>query len=197
MNTNPAETKLALWLEDELDGEELAAFDAAMASDPARLAEREEIRAMRAMIASSIPASEEPPHVEFFTGRISRAIRSEGQVQPAAAKSWRAWFMPLAACAGMALAFLAGNRMKSPSGEVDVAGAPRAIPVEPVVYTPENGVEARCFASSGASATVIVLDGVQAIPDDTDFWENASINTGREIDATADIDSDDTEEIGL
>jgi hypothetical protein len=66
-----------------------------------------------------------------------------------------------------------------------VAGAPKAIPVEPVVYTPENGVDAEWFASKEASATVIVLKGVAAIPDDTDFSATVYLPAEREIDSTA------------
>ena len=44
MNTNPDETKLALWLDDELKGEELTAFEAWVADKPEHLAARDEIR---------------------------------------------------------------------------------------------------------------------------------------------------------
>ena len=76
-----------------------------------------------------------------------------------------------------------------------MAGAPRAIPVEPVVYTPETGVNAELFASSDASATVIVLNGVTAIPDATDFSETVYVPMDREIDSTADIEVDPTWEV--
>ena len=68
---------------------------------------------------------------------------------------------------------------------IDVAGAPRAIPVDPVVYTPENGVNAEWFTSSEASATVIVLNGINAIPDSMDFSETVYVPMDREIDSTA------------
>ena len=61
MNMNPDETKLALWLDDELTGDELAAMDAWAADIPEQLAAREEIRSYRKTMAAALPASEEPP----------------------------------------------------------------------------------------------------------------------------------------
>lgn len=195
MNTNPDETKLALWLDDELHGEELAAVDAWAQDQPEQLAAREEVRRWRQMISSAIPAAEEPPYSELFNGRIETTIRrqlTETEVMPQQRKpSWQAILMPLAACAGMAFTFWAGMKTNTRIPEVNVAGAPKAIPVEPILYTPERGVKAEWFASSDASATVIVLDGVDAIPDSMDFSTTASMRNWRDIDATAGFEPTD------
>jgi len=61
MNTNPDEATLALWLDDELTGEQLAAVEAWAANQPEKIAAREGIRRWRATMAAAIPASEEPP----------------------------------------------------------------------------------------------------------------------------------------
>jgi len=172
MNMNPDETTLAKWLDDPLHGEELAADDAGAGSPPEALAARAEDRRWRELIGTALPASQEPPYPDFFNLRVARAIREQA---PAAAVVARrrlfgsSWVMPLAACAGMAFAFWLGAKTAASPPEVVVAGAPRAIPVESFVYTPETGVRAESFASAGASATVIVLNGVAAIPDSTDF----------------------------
>lgn len=184
MNTNPDETSLALWLDDELTGENLAAVEAWAQSQPEQLAAREEIRKWRAMLTTAVPASEEPPYPEFFNSRIQQAIR----VAPPAAKRsfhWNTWFMPLAACAGMVLAFWVGTKARPSVPDYDVAGAPKAIVVEPALYTPENGVGAEWFASTKAAANVIVLSGVAAIPDSTDFSATVMLPMEREIDSTA------------
>jgi hypothetical protein len=55
--------------------------------------------------------------------------------------------------------------------------------VAPVVYTPEDGVDAEWIAS--ADANVIILEGVSAIPDATDFSETVYVPTARESDRTA------------
>lgn len=190
MNTNPDETTLALWLEDELTGEELAAVEAWAVGQPEQLAAREEIRNWRKTIATALPASEEPPYPDFFNSRIMQAIREQSpQVVPVPKKSFSitSWLMPLAACAGMVLAFWVGKTSQAVP-EYDVSNAPRAIPVDPVIYTPENGVQAVWFASTKASANVIVLDGVAAIPDTMDFSETVYVPTESEIDSTADTE---------
>lgn len=192
MNTNPDEATLALWLDDELVGDELAAVEAWAAARPEQLVAREETRNWRAMISATVPASEEPPYPEFFNSRVMQGIRESAPHELAPEKQakrifWNAWWMPLAACAGMAVAFWVGTQTRHPQSVYQVAGAPRAIPVDPVVlYTPEKGVDAEWFASDHASATVIVLNGVAAIPDSTDFSETVYLPMEREIDSTAD-----------
>ena len=172
MNMNPDETKLAGWLDDRLHGEESAAQDAVAGCRPEVLAARDDDRRWRELIGAALPASQEPPYPDFFNQRVARAIRAPAPEPAVVARrrfSWSAWVMPLAACAGMVLAFWLGTQTTAAPPEVVVAGAPRAIPVEPFVYTPESGVMAESFSSASASATVIVLNGVAAIPDSTDF----------------------------
>jgi hypothetical protein len=188
MNTNPDEAALALWLDDELTGEQLAAVESWAVKHPEQLAAREEIRRWRSTVATALPATEEPPYPDFFNSRIMQSIRDSTPAPKAERKrpfSWNCLLMPLAGCAGMVLAFWVGTKTQTAVPEYDVAGAAKAIPVEPVVYTPEKGVKAEWFASSHASATVIVLNGVAAIPDTTDFSETVYLPMEREFDHTA------------
>jgi hypothetical protein len=190
---NPDETRLALWLEDELQGEELAAFEVSLSGRQDLIAARDEARRWRKMMSTALPASEEPPYPEFLNHRVARSIleldmKPVVPEKPKAGFSWRSWFMPAAACAGMVFAFWLGGKQAGGVAEIDVTGAPRAIPVEPILYTPESGVSAEWFASVEASATVIVLNGVDAIPDTTDFSETVYLKHEREIDSTAALD---------
>lgn len=194
MNTNPDEATLALWLDDELTGVDQAAVEAWAMARPEQLAAREEIRRWRATISAVIPATQEPPYPDFFNSKVLQAIREQVPKPVERANKrvfWKTWLMPMAACAGMALTFWVGTKTTSPP-EYDVAGAPRAIPVEPVVYTPENGVNAELFASKEASATVVVLNGVTAIPDATDFSETVYVPMDQEIHSTAATEEDPT-----
>ena len=198
MNTNPAESTLALWLDDELTGAELAAVEAWASSQPDQLAARDEVRRWRATMAAAIPASIEPPYPDFFNSRVLQAIREQSPPAERAVKnpsSWRSWLMPMAACSGMVMAFWIGKKSQ-PAIDYDVVNAPRAIPVGPVVYTPESGVKAEWIASSKASATVIVLNGVTAIPDATDFSATVYVPMDREFDSTADSDAQPELEVG-
>jgi len=205
MNTNPDETKMALWLDDELHGEELAAFEATAGSQPEMIAAREDVRRWRALMASAVPAAVDPPYPEFFNTRVERAIRVPVAVAAASVPKKQWWFfrqsvlVPMAACVGMAFTFWLGTETSrrtnmagdsAPPRTVAVESAlPKTLTVEPLVYTPENGVEAERFTSSPAAATVILLSGVDEIPDDTDFSKSTSFNDKRDLDATAAVES--------
>lgn len=187
MNMKPDETTLALWLDDELTGADLASVEAWAATQPEQLAARKEIRHWREMVTSNVAASVEPPYPDFFNSRILQSIREQAPVPAGPEKKpilWKSWFMPIAACAGMALTFWAGMKTQAVP-EMKVAAAPRSIPVDPVLYTPESGVDAEYFSSSEAAATVIVLNGISAIPDTVDFSETVYVPMDREIDSTA------------
>ena len=186
MNTNPDETRLAQWLDDELTGTDLTEMDAWAATRPEQLAAREDLRSFRNMMATNLPACQEPPDPDFFLSRVNQGIRdlqADGASTKTAATAlsfWKSWMMPIAACAGMVLAFGIGKRSSEASNVLTVVPA-----ATPVVYTPEEGVDAEWFASSGAGANVIVLEGVAAIPDSTDFSETVYVPTISEYDRTA------------
>jgi hypothetical protein len=195
MNTKPDEETLALWLDDELVGDDLAAVEAWAMSQPDQIHARAEIRKWRQTMATAMPAAEEPPYPDFFNSKILQAVRTPIPQTAIPAKksfSWKHLLMPVAACVGMALTFLAGKNLQpNISNEVDYANIPRAIPVaEPVLYTPEIGVNADWFASKEASASVIVLNGVAAIPDTMDFSKTVYLPTASEIDSTAKFETE-------
>ena len=75
MNTNPDETRLAQWLDDELTGTDLTEMDAWAATRPEQLAAREDLRSFRNMMATNLPACQEPPYPDFFLSRVNQGIR--------------------------------------------------------------------------------------------------------------------------
>jgi len=191
MNTNPDEAKLALWLEDELHGDELKSFEQWVLTQPEHIAAREEVRHWKQMISTTLPESEEPPYPDFFNSRIMQAISqpvSAGQPvsAPKAALFWKSWLMPASAFAGMALTFWVGTQT-SHTEVRQTASAPPKTEFQPIVYTPDGEVNA--VWTSGADASVIVLEGVNPIPDATDFTETVYMDTDHEIDSTAGRDS--------
>lgn len=200
MNTNPDETQLALWLDDELTGTDLAEMDAWAANHPEQLAAREELRKFRNLLAQSIPASEEPPYPDFFLTRINQGIReleetTTASTRPQTAKApihfWKTWLMPIAACAGMVVAFSIGRQ----SGDTP-ATFTNQVPTTnaaPLVYTPEEGVAAEWVSGPKGIASVILLKGVTAIPDSIDFSETVYVPTSKESDRTATLETDSTE----
>ncbi len=202
MNMPPDEAMLALWLEDELDGEDFAKVEAWAQSQPDQLAMRESARRWKAMIHAGIPASEEPPYADFFNARIARSITRQKAQAVTETKTeitvpfWRKFALPLAACVGMAFSFWLGIHSRSipvveTIAEITVPGEmiqlAEANDIPPAaIYTPENGVSAEYFESDMASASVVILDGLAAIPDSTDLTrQTAATDKPREIDSTA------------
>jgi anti-sigma factor RsiW len=197
MNMNPDETKLAMWLDDELSGTELAEMDAWTASQPGRLAARDELRKFRGMLAENLSASEEPPYPDFFLTRIHQGIRELEAARSPVAKTtagsfWRSWLMPVAACAGMVLAFSMGRQSGARETSVGKKETPQT-PAAPMVYTPEEGVFAEWIPTPQNHTSVILLKGVTAIPDSTDFSETVYIPTAGEYDRTATLESGSAE----
>ncbi|MBX3743252.1 MAG: hypothetical protein KF712_19865 [Akkermansiaceae bacterium] len=186
MNTTPDEVLLALWLDDELEGEDLAKVESWALTQPDQIAAREEVRAWRKTMAAALPAVEEPPYPDFFNSRITKEIRAmqstPEQIAPAARPSFWRWLFPATAFAGMALAFWVGTKTHSEGGSTLVKDGDEGS--SPVWYTPEQGVDAQWVKGTGSS-TVILLKGVSAIPDSMDFTETAMIQHAKESDSTA------------
>ena len=179
MNTTPDETRLALWLEDELEAEESLALDGWVREQrPELWAERERIRAWKSWLRQGMQDEAVVPHAEFFHARIARETRRLPQDRSSRKFRWLA----VASVAGMMVSFWLGGRMQGAAPvAVAVAPAPAVVPAEPplaVLYTPESRVGARAFASEAAGGTVIVLDGVDALPDTLDAPDAADAGHG-------------------
>ena len=166
MNTKPDDERLALWVEDELDAEAAAEVERWAAGRPEWLERRAQARWSRGLLGGALGGETEVPHAEFFNARIRREIevRAEVASNPAGGSSRRGpwlWLMPATAAAGMALGFFLGHDDR-PAEDAP----PMAAELTPLLYTPEKVVEAEYVG--GEEATVIVLAGVRAIPDE---WE--------------------------
>lgn len=159
MNTNPDDHTLLLWLEDELPNAERALVDAWAADQPMWLARREASRRWRVQMAHTMTHSMEIAQGEFFQARLMRAIAtsSAGAVLSSSPIAfWRKWVLPLSVAAAMVFGFVGGTQWKSRPHRAKTL----------VTYTPEEGVKAEFFETSPAEGTVIVLSGVQALPDE-------------------------------
>lgn len=171
MIKQPDETTLTLWIDGDLEGEELHRVEAWAQDHPELLAERDAIRAMNTSIRDNVPASVEPPYADFFNQRILRHIEDE-QRKPAPARParknsgfWR-WFAVPVAAAAMALCFYLGTRVSEPT---TITTPNNTIATVSTVYTPDGDVSSAMFRSEDAGATVIVLEGLADIPDDLEM----------------------------
>jgi anti-sigma factor RsiW len=159
MNTKPDHETLMLWLEDELSAPEQAVVDAWAQDQLAWLTKRDEARRWRAQMTSLRATPEDMPYGEFFQQRVMRAIEQEKSaassqvVAPALGRRFR---FPTSLAAALVLGFFGGALWYQQSPRSKVL----------LTYTPAEGVKADFYESSPARGTVIVLNGVEALPDD-------------------------------
>lgn len=170
MNKAPDETTLTLWMDGELHGDELQKIEAYAKEHPELLAERDAVQAMSRSIQENIPASVEPPYPDFFNERILHAIEAERPAEattPAPTRGsagiWKWLAAPLAAGA-MAACFYLGTQVSSPATDAGMAST--NTPAPSTVYTPDSSVESNIFVAGDQQTTVIVLEGLEDVPDD-------------------------------
>lgn len=197
MNTMPDNELLTLWLEGELEGPDLVAVDAWIADHPEWLERRASIQSWQTSLRAVLPREEELPAAEFFQARLAKAIREESPATAAkpaevaavvagkvtAVRSWWARLaLPAAALIGMGFCFWAGtavNRTGSTQAVTTQPDKPTEGPWRPSLYTPQQGVKASIVDSEHSGASVIVLEGVAAIPDSFEV-PTATADTGVE-----------------
>lgn len=175
MKTQPDETTLTLWMDGELEGEELTRIEAWAQDHPEILAERDAVQRMSASIKENVAASVEPPYADFFNQRILRQINEEtvSSVDRVEQKSsfWQQfgrWLVAPVAVGAMLICFYMGTQV----GEMPAPHSMNntySVSTIPTVYTPDGGVSAAMFKSEDAGATVIVLEGLEDIPDDLEM----------------------------
>lgn len=176
MKTKPDDITLTQWMDGELTGEPLRDVEAWAAKHPALMEERNAVQAMSASIREHVPESIEPPYPDFFNQRILRSIQEKTATHTPSFKKnrekarhfWQWFAMPVAAGA-MTVCFYLGTQMKSapdiPGTQVVVATST----TDSSVYTPDEAVQADMFTSKDAKAIVIVLEGLEDIPDDLEM----------------------------
>ncbi|MBU6327710.1 MAG: hypothetical protein KGQ89_08780, partial [Verrucomicrobia bacterium] len=122
---------------------------------------RDAMRSWKAALPNLMAAELAPPYPDFFQSKLIHAIQQQSDVPdnaPAKGSTPRWWsrlWMPVTALSAMALCFLGGMQFTKKSTRI----------YSMVVYTPELGVKAEYYQSSPAEGSVIVLNGVPALPD--------------------------------
>ncbi|MDG1357084.1 MAG: hypothetical protein P8P36_02705 [Akkermansiaceae bacterium] len=171
----PDPADLTLWMDGELDGDELARVEAWVKDHPECTAEREAIHAMQSEIRANIPASIDPPHADFFNQRILRAIENDRLDVPARevasghtvigvmTSKFGKWLAVPTAAVAMLLCFYMGTQVSQVSDPV----APIVkVSAKPAIYMSDGNVRANILSPDHNGATVIVLEGLDDIPDD-------------------------------
>lgn len=154
---------LGRWLDGELDANERVRFEAMMAADPTLREEAESLRKLGDSLRAHVTMERPVPHADFFNSQIQKRIAevqgAEERLQtPAApAASWLSWLRMPWAIAGAAALLTLGIWMSQ-------SGKPQTQILS--LYAPKAGVQATSFHSDAANATVLMLDGLDAIPAD-------------------------------
>lgn len=171
MNQERKEELIVRWMDDEalstVDREEL---DRILEAEPELKAMREGHASMRSELQAAFGEPGDVPYGDFFQTKLEQAIRdSEREETAPAAKSgssWKdalRWWLAPVTVGAMAIAFLAGTRVGTAPVEERLVVAQDQI--RPLVYTPEGGVTSTIVNADAEGTSVIVLDGLQPIPD--------------------------------
>jgi anti-sigma factor RsiW len=164
MNPNHDEQELARWIDGEMTAVETTAFEARLSNEPALRGEADMLRSLHDALKQGFPVIESMPNGDFFNHQIMEQLRQEtapraaAETAPSILSIVFSWFnspLRLAIPALLAVAALQVTWMQ-----------PKAETVVLSTYAPMTGVQASTYHSPEADATVLILDGLTAIPDD-------------------------------
>jgi anti-sigma factor RsiW len=155
-----------------LSAEEEAQLQVLMENDPEIGNELEAMKSQSESLRNEVPASVEPPYGDFFNSQLMRKVDLEVESQRPSKKAERWWtslrwaWAPAGALA-LVLSFFAGHRVSRPADETSQAVAAKAadsLAELPTVYFAGEALEAKVISDS-----VIVVNGLSAIPDEINF----------------------------
>lgn len=157
--------ELIRWLDGEMNAADRSAFEAQLAQDPALKREALEMKALSEGIRAHLPKEMDVPYGDFFNSQIQVRL-AQMEVEEGVRSSrfsvstvWQwlrqPWFAIAGAAAIAVISFLTLARDGSHADSQILSS-----------YTPSAQVQARTFHDSEAQATVLMLDGLDAVPAD-------------------------------
>ncbi|WP_050031385.1 hypothetical protein [Verrucomicrobium sp. BvORR034] len=166
----PDDQLLARWLDGELSADERPRFEAMLEADPALREEASSLRQLGDLLRANVDMERPLPNADFFNSQIQEQIaadqRADQRVKSTAAagsgSSWLSWLRSPWIFAGAA-ATLAVGMLVMPSAQPGEETRVLSF------YTPKSGIEASTYHNKDAGATVLVLNGLEAIPSDRDI----------------------------
>ena len=170
MDLERKQQQLTRWIDGELEGDELREFEQVVADDPELAKAKAEAESLRHLLRSDRP-DRDIPNADFFNSQIRRRIANESEDTPSSPApapnsgilSWfRSPFTLASAAAVIALGLFALSQLPGGRPSTDHTSVAST-------YTPDKTIDASDFYSAAADATVIVLDGLSALPDSTEL----------------------------
>ncbi len=159
------EHDLIRWIDGEMNETERTTFEERLKQDPALATEARQMRALSSSLRTHLPAEMRVPHEDFFNTQIQVRIAQMAQDDARAKQASSSWGdilqwmrQPWFALAGTAALAVLGFFMLSPA----TGDASESMILSS--YTPNTNVQARTYHDNGAEATVLMLDGLDAVP---------------------------------
>lgn len=159
------EHDLIRWLDGEMTDVERSTFEEHLRQDPALAREAEQMRALSATLRTHLPAEMRVPHADYFNTqigvRITQMALDEARAKQASFSlagllQWlrQPWFALAGATAAAVLSFVLLRPDTGSASESMILSS----------YTPNIHVQARTYHDNDADATVLMLDGLDAVP---------------------------------
>lgn len=164
--TPPSEEHdLIRWIDGEMNETERTAFEERLKQDPVLAKEARQMRELSISLRAHLPAEMRVPHADYFNTQIEVRIAQmalDDTRAKQAAPGWGAmlqwlrqpWFALAGTAALAVLGFFLLNPATGDASESMILSS----------YTPNTHVQARTYHDSAADATVLMLDGLDAVP---------------------------------
>jgi hypothetical protein len=167
MKTPTEDHELIRWIDGEMNETERAMFEERLKQEPALETEARKMRALSISLRAHMPAEMRVPHADYFNTqievRITQMALDEARARQSASSlstllQWlrQPWF----ALAGATALGVAAFVLMNPVGGDDTVSMILSS------YTPNTKVQARTYHDHDADATVLMLDGLDAMPAD-------------------------------
>ena len=163
-----SEEKLLRWVDGDLSGPELAAFEREIDAHPEWADEKSAAAQIGRALRQHVPAAQEPPYPDFFNSQLLHRIRDEQAAGEKAAPSaapggfsafWQwlraPWTLVGATAVAVTLVSAVWLRSGADTGTRVLSA-----------YSPEAQARAKTFYSHEAHASVIDIAGLEAYPTD-------------------------------
>ena len=159
------EHDLSRWIDGEMNETERITFEERLKLEPELATEARKMRALSTSLRAHLPAEMRVPHADYFNTqievRITQMALDEARSKNAAT-SWGAalrwlsqpWFALAGTAALAVLGFVFLNPETGDASESMILSS----------YTPNTHVQASTYHDSDADATVLMLDGLDAVP---------------------------------
>ena len=159
------EHDLIRWIDGEMNETERTAFEERLKQDPVLAKEARQMRELSTSLRTHLPAEMRVPHADYFNTQIEVRITQMALDEARAKQSspgrgamfqWlrQPWFALAGTAALAVLGFFLLNPATGDASESMIISS----------YTPNTHVQARTYHDSAADATVLMLDGLDAVP---------------------------------